>query len=136
MTCQLPFANCQFKKIGIVKNINKMKEIKAFIKPKKVQVVVKSLRYAGFESVTLSKGEGTGAYKDPDASPLLDFRFTDSPIVKLELVCQNEEMDKAVQLICGKAQTPEPGDGIIYVSEIDDAYRIKTGKSIKKFDMK
>lgn len=113
-----------------------MKEIKAFIKPKRVQVVVKSLRDAGFESVTLSKGEGTGAYKDPDASPSLDFHFTDSPIVKLELVCQNEEMDKAVQLICGKAQTPDPGDGIIYVSEIDDAYRIKTGKSIKRFDIK
>lgn len=113
-----------------------MKEIKAFIKHKKVQVVVKSLRDAGFESVTLSKGEGTGAHKDSDASPSLDFHFTDSPIVKLELVCQNEETDKAVQLICGKAQTPEPGDGIIYVSEIDDAYRIKTGKSIKRFDMK
>lgn len=113
-----------------------MKEIKAFIKPKRVQVVVKSLRDAGFESVTLSKGEGTGAHKEPDASPSLGFHFTDSPIVKLELVCQNEEVEKAVQLICGKAKTPEPGDGIIYVSEIDDAYRIKTGKSIKRFDMK
>ena len=109
-----------------------MKEIKAFIKPKKVQVVIESLREAGFESVTLSKGEGTGAYKSTSASPSLDFHFTDSPVVKLELVCQNEEVDKAVQLICGKAQTPEPGDGIIYVSEINDAYRIKTGKSIKK----
>ncbi|WP_340152659.1 P-II family nitrogen regulator [uncultured Marivirga sp.] len=109
-----------------------MKEVKAFIKPKKVQIVVDSLRDAGFESVTLSKGEGTGAHKDPDASPSLDFHFTDSPIVKLELVCQNEEMDKAVQLICGKAKTPEPGDGIIYVSEIDDAYRIKTCASLKK----
>tara|TARA_R100000027_G_scaffold43757_1_gene32865 strand:- start:146 stop:487 length:342 start_codon:yes stop_codon:yes gene_type:complete len=113
-----------------------MKEVKAFIKPKKVQIVVDSLRDAGFESVTLSKGEGTGAHKDPEASPSLDFHFTDSPIVKLELVCQNEEMEKAVQLICGKAKTPDPGDGIIYVSEIDDAYRIKTGKSIKRFDMK
>lgn len=113
-----------------------MKEVKAFIKPKKVQIVVDSLRDAGFESVTLSKGEGTGAHKDPDASPSLDFHFTDSPIVKLELVCQNEEVEKAVQLICGKAKTPEPGDGIIYGSEIDDAYRIKTGKSIKRFDMK
>ncbi|AGA80317.1 P-II family nitrogen regulator [Echinicola vietnamensis] len=113
-----------------------MKEIKAFIKPKKVQVVVKSLRDAGFESVTLSKGEGTGAHRQEDASPSLDFHFTDSPVVKLELVCQNEEMDIAVQLICDKAQTPEPGDGIIYVSEVDDAYRIKTGKSIKRFDMK
>lgn len=109
-----------------------MKEVKAFIKPKKVQVVVKSLRDAGFESVTLSKGEGTGAYRHKDASPSLDFHFTDSPVVKLELVCQNEEVEKAVQLIIGKAKTPERGDGIIYVSEIEDAYRIKTGESIRK----
>jgi len=110
-----------------------MKEIKAFIKPNKVQSVVESLRDAGFESVTLSKGEGTGKYKQKEASPSLDFHFTDSLIVKLELVCQNEEMDKAIQLICGKAQTLEPGDGIIYVSDIKDAFRIKTRKSIKKF---
>jgi nitrogen regulatory protein P-II 1 len=109
-----------------------MKEVKAYIKPKKVQIVVDSLRDAGFESVTLTKGEGTGNHKDSDASPSLDFHFTDSPIVKLELVCQNEEMEKAVQLICGKAQTLEPGDGIIYISEIDDAYRIKTGDSLKE----
>lgn len=109
-----------------------MKEIKAFIKPKRVQVVVTSLRDAGFESVTLSKGEGTGAHKAKGASPSLDFHVTDSPVVKLELVCQNEEMDKAVQLIIGKAKTPEPGDGIIYVSEIEDAFRIKTGESIRK----
>ncbi|MEQ9438451.1 MAG: P-II family nitrogen regulator [Cyclobacteriaceae bacterium] len=113
-----------------------MKEIKAFIKPKKVQIVVKSLRDAGFESVTLSKGEGTGTYKQKDAAPSLDYHFTDSPVVKLELVCQNEEMEKAVQLICGKAQTPDPGDGIIYISEIEDAYRIKTGESIKRHSMK
>lgn len=109
-----------------------MKEVKAFIKPNRVQTVVEALQIAGFESVTLTKGEGTGAHKQKEASPSLDFNFTDSPVIKLELVCQNEEMEKAVQLICGKAKTPEPGDGIIYVKEIDDAYRIKTGKSIKK----
>ena len=109
-----------------------MKEIKAFIKPKRVQVVVKSLRDAGFESVTLSKGEGTGAYKDPDASPSLNFHFTDSPIIKLELVCQNEVVERAIELICSKAQTLEHGDGIIYVTEIENAYRIKTQKSLTR----
>ncbi|MEZ4945083.1 MAG: P-II family nitrogen regulator [Cyclobacteriaceae bacterium] len=110
-----------------------MKEIKAFIKPNRVQIVVEALHDAGFESVTLSKGEGTGAFKQKDASPSLNFNFADSPVAKLELVCQNEEMEKAVQLICGKAKTHEPGDGIIYVSDVEDAYRIKTAKSIKIF---
>lgn len=109
-----------------------MKEIKAFIKPKRVQVVVESLRDAGFESITLSKGEGTGAYKSKNAAPSLDFHFTDSPVVKLELVCQDEESGQVVQLISEKARTPEPADGLIYVSDVVDAYRIKTGESIRQ----
>ena len=82
-----------------------MKEVKAFIKPKRVQIVVELLKEEGFDSVTLSKGEGTGAYKNPDASPSLDFHFTDSPIVKLELVCHNEEVGTVIALICKHAKT-------------------------------
>lgn len=109
-----------------------MKEIKAFIKPNRVHKVVEALKEDGFESVNLSKGEGTGAYKSKDASPSLDFHFTDSPIVKLELVCQNEKAEKAVNVICVNARSPYRADGIVYVTDIEDAYRIKTGKSIKR----
>ncbi len=113
-----------------------MKEIKAFIKPSRVSRVVEALEKAGFESLTLSKGEGTGSkHARPDASLDLEFFFTKSLIIKLELVCQNEEAENAVQLICENARSPEPGDGIIYISEIDDAFRIKTGESIKRFDL-
>lgn len=41
-----------------------MKEVKAFIKPNRVHNVANALKEAGFESVTISKGEGTGAYKN------------------------------------------------------------------------
>lgn len=107
-----------------------MKEVKAFIKPKRVQIVVESLKEEGFDSVTLSKGEGTGAYKNPDASPSLDFHFTDSPIVKLELVCHNEEVGTVIALICKHAKTTNPADGIIYVTDIKEAYRVKTGEPL------
>lgn len=102
-----------------------MKEIKAFLKPTKVQSVVESLQNNAFESITLSKGEGTGAYKRTDASPSLDFHFTDSQVVKLELVCHNEEVERAIDLICEKAQSTNPGDGIIYVTDITEAYKVK-----------
>lgn len=108
-----------------------MKEVKAFIKPGRVHKVVAALKEAGFESVTLSKGEGTGAFNSKTAFPSLDFRFTDSSIVKLELVCQNEDAHRAVKVISVNAQTADPGDGIIYLSDIEDAYRIKSGKSLK-----
>jgi len=109
--------------------INKtaMKEIKAFIKPKRVQKVIESLSESGFKSMTLSQGEGTGAFKAKGASPSLDFRVTDSPVVKLELVCQNEEAQSAIDIILENAKTTEPGDGIIYLSDIENAFQIKTG---------
>jgi len=116
-------------------NITAMKEIKAFIKPKRVQKVIEALSERGFKSMTLSQGEGTGAFKAKGASPSLDFRVTDSPVVKLELVCQNEEAQSAIDIILENAKTTEPGDGIIYLSDIEDAFQIKTGESIKRYDL-
>jgi len=111
-----------------------MKEIKAFIKPVKLEEVVEALRKNGFESVTLSECEGTGSYKREDSLPSLQFHFADSKVIKLELVCQNEETDKAINIICKNGKTPFPADGIVYISEISNAFKIKTGKSIKKFN--
>jgi len=111
-----------------------MKEIKAFIKPIKLEKVVEALKENGFESVTLLECEGTGAYKREDSLPSLKFHFADSKVVKLELVCQDEEAEKAVKVICDNAVTPYPADGIIYISDINDAFRVKTCKSIKRFD--
>ena len=53
-------------------------------------------------------------------------------MVKLELVCQNEEAQAAIETIIANAKTDGPGDGIIYLSEIEDAFHIKTGESIGK----
>ena len=109
-----------------------MKEVKAFIKPIKLEKVVETLRESGFDSVTLSECEGTGSYKRKDSVPSLKFHFSDSKMIKLELVCQDEDVENIVKLICSKASTPYPADGIIYVSELVDAFKIKTCKSCKK----
>ena len=112
-----------------------MKEIKAFIKPIKLEKVVQALKENDFESVTLSECEGTGAYKRQDSLPSLKFHFADSKMIKLELVCQNEEAQKAIEIICDHAATPYHADGIIYVSDINDAYSIKTCDSLKRFNL-
>lgn len=111
-----------------------MKETKAFVKPNRIQKVIEALSDSGFKSMTLSQGEGTGAFKAKGASPSLDFHVTDSPVVKLELVCQNEEAQKAINIIVENGKTPEPGDGIIYVSDIENAFKIKTGESLKNLN--
>jgi len=109
-----------------------MKEIKAFVKPNRIQRVIEALSDNGFESMTLSQAEGTGAFKSKGARPSLDFHVTDSPVVKLELVCQNEESLNAIEIITKNSKTDEPGDGIIYVSNVEDAFQIKTGASLKR----
>ena len=61
-----------------------MKEIKAFIKPIKLEKVVAALKEKGFESVTLSECEGTGSYKREDSLPSLKFHFADNTSLKLK----------------------------------------------------
>ncbi|MEQ8360177.1 MAG: P-II family nitrogen regulator [Cytophagales bacterium] len=110
-----------------------MKEVKAFIKPNRVQKVVEALMENNFNCITLTKGEGLGSFKRGDAFPSLEFGFTDSSVVKLELVCQKEHTEKIVQIISENGRSPERGDGIIYVSGVDEAFKVKTGKPITKF---
>ena len=110
-----------------------MKEIKAFIKPTRVQQVVTALNESGFDCITISNAEGTGSHKRQDAFPSLEFKFTDSKVVKLELVCQKEHTEKVVQIISESGRSPEKGDGIIYVSNVEQAYKVKTGEVITKF---
>jgi len=112
-----------------------MKEIKAFVKLNRIQRVIEALSENGFKSMTLSQAEGTGAFKTKGAKPSLDFHVTDSPVVKLELVCQNEEARSAIDIILDNGKTPDPGDGIIYLSAIEDAFQIKTGESLKRYDI-
>tara|TARA_R110002049_G_scaffold212979_1_gene384264 strand:- start:902 stop:1240 length:339 start_codon:yes stop_codon:yes gene_type:complete len=112
-----------------------MKEIKAFVKPNRIQKIIEALTDNGFESMTLSQAEGTGAFKAKGAKPSLDFHITDSPVVKVELVCQNEEAQSAIDIILDNGKTPDPGDGIIYLSEIEDAFQVKTGESLKRYDL-
>ncbi|MEH6766108.1 MAG: P-II family nitrogen regulator [Aequorivita antarctica] len=112
-----------------------MKEIKAFVKPNRIQKVIDALTNSGFKSMTLSQAEGTGAFKSKGAKPSLDFHITDSPVVKLELVCQNEDAQNAIALIIANGKTNEQGDGIIYMVNIEDAFQIKTGKSLKQSDI-
>jgi len=103
-----------------------MKEVKAFIRPEKVDKIVPALKEAGFKNISLTPGEGTGNQMDsPDASPSLRFFITDSRIVKLELVCKDELVEKAIHIISELGSTNRPGDGIIYLSNVERVCRVK-----------
>ena len=104
-----------------------MKEIKAFVRHNKVNEIVHHLIDNGFENITLSLAEGTGKLQDENAFVSQKFSVTDSPIAKIEMVVDNIEIETIVSIISENGSTLNPGDGIIYVSEVEKVYRVKTG---------
>jgi nitrogen regulatory protein P-II 1 len=104
-----------------------MKEIKAFVKPFKVNDICHHLIEAGFPNLTVSSAEGTGNLENSDPSVSTQFSITDSQVAKIEIVCNKENVDKIVAIISEQGRTGNPGDGLIYVSDVEKAYRVKTG---------
>ncbi|RUT79648.1 P-II family nitrogen regulator [Ancylomarina longa] len=106
-----------------------MKEIKAVVRPNKVNEIVSQLKNAGFENITLSSAEGTGKLQDENAFVSQKFSVTDSPVVKLELVVEKEQVDGIVKIISEYGSTLNPGDGLIYISDVEKVFRVKTGNA-------
>jgi len=104
-----------------------MKEIKAFVKPFKVNDVLNQLLEAGYPNLSVSMAEGTGHFKGDESSISTHFSITDSKMAKIEIVCNDNDVDKIVAIISKFGRTGNPGDGIIYVSSVEKAVRVKTG---------
>ncbi len=105
-----------------------MKEIKAFIRPNTVNDIVHHLKEAGFENITISMAEGTGKFQDDRAFVSQKFSITDSEIAKLEMVVEKSNVETVVTIISEYGKTINPGDGIIYVSNVEKAFRVKSGR--------
>jgi len=107
-----------------------MKEIKAYVKPHKLNDVTQALKKVGKlpgMSVMDVRGFGRRGVNDachPVVDDLMDFaRYT-----KIEVFCDDELVDELVALIDGNACTGLRGDGKIYVSNVDIAFKIGKGR--------
>src|SRR5271156_5426401 len=106
-----------------------MKKIEAIIKPFKLDEVKEALQEAGIQGITVLEAKGFGRQKGHTelyrgAEYVVDFL----PKVKIELIIEDEMVEKAVEAIRSSAHTGRIGDGKIFVSTIDDAIRIRTGE--------
>jgi nitrogen regulatory protein PII len=107
-----------------------MKLIKACFQPIMLEDVYSALRHEGFCCMTVFNGEGTGDYINPEQQHgSLSFPGMHAKIVKVEIAVQDEQVPRIVQLIQENAHTGHTGDGIIFVTEIEDAVRINDGTS-------
>ncbi|NIW78805.1 MAG: P-II family nitrogen regulator [Calditrichae bacterium] len=105
-----------------------MKEIKAFIRCQKAEEVVEALENAGIDDITLIDVMGVGILADP-AHAKYSIRCVEkySALAKVEVVCAEEKVHQIVEIIRKTAYTGMKGDGMIFVSPVELAIKIRTG---------
>ena len=110
-----------------------MKKIEAIIKPFKLEEVKENLGLIGIHGMTVMEVKGFGRQKGHTelyggAEYIVGFL----PKVKIEIVVSDEDLDKAVESIQNAAKTGRIGDGKIFVTNLEQVVRIRTGEDGEK----
>lgn len=105
-----------------------MKEIKAYIRCQKAEKVLEALEDIGISDITLIDVMGVGVLADPqNAKYSIKCVEKYSEVAKLEVVCSDEQMQQIVDTIRRTAYSGLKGDGMIFVSPVELAVKIRTG---------
>jgi nitrogen regulatory protein P-II 1 len=107
-----------------------MKKIEAIIKPFKLDEVKDALHEVGLQGITVTEAKGFGRQKGHNeqyrgAEYVVDFL----PKVKIEVVCEDSLVDRAVEAIMSGAKTGRIGDGKIFIMNVEEVIRIRTGET-------
>lgn len=106
-----------------------MKEIKAYIRPEISHRVIEQLKIDGATNISIVKVKGLGLFEDPTTEKYdMEFIEKSSDMFKLELICRDDEEEKFIEAIKQKAYTGKPGDGAIFVADIQKGIKISKGK--------
>ena len=107
-----------------------MKKIEAIIKPFKLDEVKEALSRVGVQGITMTEVKGFGRQRGHTelyrgAEYVVDFL----PKTKLEVIVKNDQVDSVVEAIAGAAKTGRIGDGKIFVTDVGQVIRIRTGET-------
>ncbi len=106
-----------------------MKKIEAIIKPFKLDEVKEALHEIGLQGLTVLEAKGFGRQKGHTelyrgAEYVVDFL----PKVKIEVVLEDNLVERAIEAIMQAAHTGRIGDGKIFVTDVGEVIRIRTGE--------
>ena len=106
-----------------------MKKLEAIIKPFKLDEVKEALHEIGLQGMTVVEAKGFGRQKGHTelyrgAEYVVDFL----PKVKIEVILDDNLVERAIEAIQNAARTGRIGDGKIFISPIEEAVRIRTGE--------
>lgn len=78
--------------------------------------------------MTITEGEGTGKYNDPESSyPTLQHPFLHTKVAKIEIVCHQDDVQPIADIISQHGSTRRKGDGLMYVENVEQVYRVRDG---------
>ncbi|MEW5768518.1 MAG: P-II family nitrogen regulator [bacterium] len=108
-----------------------MKKIEAIIRQEKLQEVKDALSREGIVGLTITEVKGRGE----QGGITLEWRVGEYkidllPKIKLEIIIEDERVNKVVETICQSARTGELGDGKIFIFPIENVIKIRTGETL------
>lgn len=107
-----------------------MKKVEAIIRPGRLEDLHSELQEAGYAGITVSEVRGYGRQKGhKEIYRGSEYNLEFVPKVKVELVCTDETVEKAIEIIISKSKTGKIGDGKIFVISVEDVIRIRTEES-------
>ncbi|MEJ2617865.1 MAG: P-II family nitrogen regulator [Ignavibacteriaceae bacterium] len=110
-----------------------MKKIEAIIRPFKLDEVKEALMEEGIRGLTVSEVRGYGRQKGhTETYRGSEYHIEFIPKIKIEVVIEDEKEEQVIDAILRTANTGQVGDGKIFISNIEDAIRIRTEESGKE----
>jgi nitrogen regulatory protein PII len=109
-----------------------VKKIEAIIRPFKLEEVKEALVEEGIRGLTISEVRGYGRQKGhTETYRGSEYRIEFVPKIKIEVVIEDSKVEKIVDAILKTAKTGQVGDGKIFMYNVEDVVRIRTGESGK-----
>jgi nitrogen regulatory protein P-II 1 len=107
-----------------------MKKIEAIVRHHKLDDVKNALVSVGLQGMTVVEVRGFGRQRGhTETYRGTEYTVDYVPKVKIEIVAADDLLDKAVSAIVGAARTGQVGDGKIFVSQLTDVIRVRTGET-------
>jgi nitrogen regulatory protein P-II 1 len=107
-----------------------MKKIEAIIRPFRIDDVREALGEIGVKGMTLTEVKGYGRQKGhTELYRGSEYQIDFLPKIKIEVVVADRLADKVVDTIVNAAKTGQVGDGKIFIYNVEDAVRVRTGES-------
>jgi len=107
-----------------------MKKIEAIIKPFKLEEVKEALAEVGVQGMTVTEVKGFGRQKGhTEIYRGSEYTVDFLPKVKIEIVVDDTQADNVAAVIVKSANTGKIGDGKVFISNIEQAIRIRTGET-------